>query len=55
MARDPSVLGRQNANANANANFAQDPASLLECVYNLLRFLHYLIVPVVKCVHWLRT
>lgn len=56
MARDPTVLGGQNADANADADadFAQDPTSLLECVYNLLHYLRYLTVPEVKRVHWLR-
>jgi len=55
MVRDPTVLGRQNANANADADFAQDPTSLLECVCNFLHYLYYLTVPEVKRVHWLHT
>ena len=35
MARDPIAVNEQ----SADADFAQDPASLLECVYNLLRIL----------------
>ena len=39
MARDPIAVNEHSADADADADFAQDPASSLECVYNLLHVL----------------